>query len=38
MAGRISPLLLRAEDKNRWSVILPHADGRATILPSVTPA
>ena len=38
MAGGISALLLKAEDKNRWSVILHHADGRETTLPSATPA
>lgn len=38
MAGGISALLLKAEDKNRWSVILHHADDRETILPSATPA
>ena len=34
MAGGIPPLLLKAEEKNRWSVVLHHADGKATILPS----
>ena len=38
MAGGIAALLLKADDKNRWSVILHHADGRETILPSATPA
>lgn len=38
MASGIAVLLLKAEDKNRWSVILHHADGRETTLPSVTPA
>lgn len=38
MAGGIPPLLLKAEEKNRWSVVLHHADGKATILPSATPA
>ena len=28
MASGIAVLLLKAEDKNRWSVILHHADGR----------
>ena len=30
MIGMISVLLLRAEDKDRWSVILHHADGKET--------
>lgn len=38
MAGGIAALLLKADDKNRWSVILHHADGRETTLPSATPA
>ena len=38
MAGGIAALLLKADDKNRWSVILHHADGRKTTLPSATPA
>ena len=38
MAGGISALLLKAEDKNRWSVVLHHADGREIKLPSATPA
>ena len=38
MAGGIAALLLKADDKNRWSVILHHANGRETILPSATPA
>lgn len=38
MAGGISALLLKAEDKDRWSVVLHHADGRETTLPSATPA
>ena len=33
MIGMISVLLLRAEDKDRWSVILHHADGKETKLP-----
>ena len=38
MAGGIAALLLKAEDNNRWAVILHQADGRETILPSTTPA
>lgn len=38
MADGISRLLLKAEDKNLWSVILHHADGRTTALPCATPA
>lgn len=38
MAGGIPPLLLKAEEKNRWSVILHHADGKTAILPAATPA
>ena len=38
MADAIPRLLLKAEDKNLWSVILHHADGRTTALPCVTPA
>ena len=38
MAGGIAALLLKAEDNNRWAVILHQADGRETILPSATPA
>ena len=38
MAGGIPPLLLKAEEKNRWSVILHHTDSKATILPAATPA
>lgn len=38
MAGGIPPLLLKAEEKNRWSVTLHHTDSKATILPSATPA
>ena len=30
MAGGIATLLLKADDKNRWSVILHHADGGET--------
>lgn len=36
MAGGIAALLLKAEDNNRWAVILHQADGRETILPSAT--
>lgn len=38
MADGIAALLLKAEDNNRWAVILHQADGRETILPSTTPA
>ena len=38
MIGMISVLLLRAEDKDRWSVILHHADGKETKLPPATAA
>lgn len=38
MADAIPLLLLKAEDKNLWSVILHHADGRTTALPCATPA
>ena len=38
MAGGIAALLLKADDKNRWSVILHYADGKETTLPSATPA
>lgn len=38
MTGGISALLFKAEDKERWSVILHQADGRETTLPSATPA
>lgn len=38
MAGGIAALLLKAEDNNRWAVILHQADGRETIFPSATPA
>ena len=31
MAGGIAALLLKAEDNNRWAVILHQADGRETI-------
>ena len=38
MADGIPRLLLKAEDKNLWSVILHHANGRTTTLPCATPA
>ena len=38
MADAIPRLLLKAEDKNLWSVILHHADGKTTTLPCATPA
>lgn len=38
MIGMISVLLLRAEDKDRWFVILHHADGKETKLPPATAA
>lgn len=38
MARGSFALLLTAEDKNRWSVILHHSDGREIRLPSATPA
>ena len=38
MADGIAALLLKAEDNNRWAVILHQADGRETILLSTTPA
>ena len=38
MIGMISVLLLRAEDKDRWSMILHHADGKVTKLPPATAA
>ena len=38
MTGGGSALLLKAEDQNRWSVVLRHPGGRETTLPSATPA
>ena len=38
MADGISALLLKAEDNNRWAVILHQADGGETTLSSATPA
>ena len=38
MADGLAAWLLKAEDNNRWAVILHQADGRETILPSTTPA
>ena len=38
MADGIPLLLLKAEDKNCWSMILHHANGRTTTLPCATPA
>ena len=38
MTGGISALLLKAEEKNRWSLVLHHADGSELKLPSATPA
>ena len=38
MADAIPLLLLKAEDKNLWSVILHYVDGRTTTLPCATPA
>ena len=38
MADGMTALLLKAEDKNRWSVILHHANGWEIALPAATPA
>ena len=38
MADGIPLLLLKAEDKNCWSMILHHANGRTTTFPCATPA
>lgn len=38
MARGTPELLLRAEDKGRWSVILRERNGQEKILPAATPA
>ena len=38
MADGMTALLLKAEDKNRWSVTLHHANGWEIALPAATPA